>query len=81
MNKKKWNPPIWETRPISPTCEHWHGTEHRACGVPTSYAYPAMGGGWMALCEEHAQRFLPPGPRVTGCEHVDELIARGETWA
>lgn len=29
------------------------------CDKPTTHWYPTMGGGTMALCEEHAQKHLP----------------------
>jgi hypothetical protein len=47
----------WENEPISPTCQHVPFLEE--CGLPTCYAYPAMGKGWMALCHEHGQKHLP----------------------
>lgn len=68
----------WTTRPISPTCEVLAGRdakgEHRFCDHPTSYAYPAWGGGWMALCWRHGQKHLPLAPPI------EELIATGETF-
>lgn len=47
---------------VSQLCEYV--TEFRPdlpwqfCGKPTAYFYPAMGGGTMALCEEHAKPHL-----------------------
>lgn len=58
----------WKTAPISPTCEV------RICDEPTVAAYPACGGGWMALCERHAKKHLGVG----GATRTDELIRRGE---
>lgn len=51
----------WTTRPISPTCEVLRGKSGLSgvCGDPTSYAYPAHGGGWMSLCDRHGQKHLP----------------------
>ena len=44
---------------VSATCEVWLGRgSESACGKPTTHAYPAMGGGYMALCTEHAQKHL-----------------------
>ena len=66
----------WKTAPISPTCERimdFH--DNRECGCPTSYAYPAMNTGWMALCFRHAQKHLP---HVTP---IEELINSGEKLA
>lgn len=45
------------------------------CDCATSYAYPAAGNGWMALCYEHGQKHLPH------CFHIDALILSGETFA
>jgi hypothetical protein len=44
------------------TCEHvikWDGETAEFCGKPTEWRYPAMGGGHMHLCDEHAERFKP----------------------
>jgi hypothetical protein len=68
----------WKTAPISPTCEVMRSHKpERCCDAPTTYAYPAMGQGWMALCFKHAQKHLKHG----GAVHVDILITRGEKWA
>jgi len=48
----------WKTAPISPTCERWPANE-KLCDLPTAYAYPAAGGGWMALCEACGKKHLP----------------------
>lgn len=74
----------WATRPISPTCEvlksnilkieKANSLDDLCCGLPTSYAYPANGGGWMALCFDHGQKHLPYA------KHIDGLILRGETF-
>lgn len=71
----------WTTRPISTTCEKITargvaGTHEMECfcGKPTSYAYPAMGGGWMALCEEHGKKHLPH------ISPIADLIKSGETF-
>jgi len=61
----------WIRLPISPTCEV--RTVKDACGMPTTHAYKAWRGGWMALCEDHAHKHLdiakPPA----------ELLEHGET--
>jgi hypothetical protein len=28
------------------------------CVEPSDWAYPAMGGGWFALCQDHAEKHL-----------------------
>lgn len=73
----------WTTAPISPTCEVMTGPikngelpPESMCGAATSYAYPCMNTGWMALCERHAQKHLCDG----GTRLVEELIDEGETW-
>jgi hypothetical protein len=68
--KKKIIIPEWRTAPISSTCEFHDGG---FCGNPTTHAYPAMGGGWMSLCYEHAQQHLPQIQPIT------ELFLAGET--
>lgn len=70
---KKTKPEVWVTRPISPTCEHLRN--RTPCGGATSYAYPAMGGGWMALCDRHGQKHLPHAT------HIEELITNGESFS
>lgn len=61
----------WKTKPISPTCEVM------ACDKPTTAAYQAMGGGWMALCARHAIKHFKHGCAI----RTDELIANGETFS
>ena len=63
---------VWRTAPISASCEVT-GTRE-ACGQPTCYAYPAMGGGWMALCHHHGQKHVGD----SGTEHITTLILAGE---
>jgi hypothetical protein len=74
----------WLAEAISCTCEvmvgnkparKCHAPTVEFCEKPTVAAYPAMGGGWMALCERHARKHLPGGAYRT-----DELIAKGATW-
>jgi|GEM_PF-3478361 hypothetical protein len=38
-------------------CEYQVSNGHQCCDR-AAYAYPAMGGGWMQLCVDHAQRHL-----------------------
>lgn len=64
----------WTTAPISPTCEVLTGTGHAMCDSVTEYAYPAMGGGWMALCGAHGIKHLPHA------SHVSDLILKGEKF-
>lgn len=69
----------WKTEPISCVCEvmeKYHPLMPvRVCEKPTVAAYPAMGGGWMALCVRHSRKHLPNGAIPT-----DNLIRGGETW-
>lgn len=68
----------WSTRPISATCERIAAVSSlgvRFCDDPTSYAYPAAGGGWCALCFRHGQKHLP---RIST---IEELITAGEKFA
>lgn len=49
----------WKTAPISPVCEQLAGSlsgKATPCCSPTDFAYPAMGGGWMALCGFHGRK-------------------------
>jgi hypothetical protein len=42
---------------ISDTCEVWLSPRgEKVCGKPTVAGYPAMGGGFMPLCAEHAPK-------------------------
>jgi hypothetical protein len=64
----------WRTAPISATCQVLlFVSPDRFCGQPTTHAYPAMGYGWMALCEQHAIKHLPD------CWPLQKLLAEGET--
>ena len=64
----------WKTKPISCTCEVIISYEPlRFCGLATVKAYPAAGGGWMALCYKH-------GLKHTEAFDTDELIRAGEVW-
>lgn len=63
---------MWKTRPISPVCEQFIA-ENTQCGELSFYAYPAYGGGWMALCRFHGTKHLPH------CSSVETLLNSGET--
>ena len=63
----------WLAKPINRTCEV-ENDQRVACNKPTVAAYPAMGGGWMALCEQHAKKHLP------NVYWTGELIAKGARW-
>lgn len=63
----------WKTAPISPTCENWD-ENRQPCGRATSFAYPADGGGWMALCYRHGLKHLPQ------ILTIETLIQRGEKF-
>lgn len=79
----------WKTAPISPACEvitrheqvikYGKCTNHVPifCGRPTRYAYPAWGGGWMALCGTHGHKHR----NSSGTQKISDLIAGGETFA
>jgi hypothetical protein len=54
-----------QTAEISPTCESRR--DGRACNQPTVAGYPAMGGGWMALCAGHVS------PHETYCVPVEDI--------
>lgn len=72
--------PVWKTAKISPNCEVMIGGTSECplfCDKPTTHAYPAWGGGFMALCFRHAQKHLKHGGAIS----TDELIKNGETWA
>jgi len=56
----------WLTSSISRTCEV------DGCDKPTVAAYPAMSGGWIALCANHNRKHK--------AFPTDELIAKGERW-
>jgi len=49
-----WKP----DKPVSPTCETWREGTREACGCPSKFAYPAMGGGYHAMCPGHAERHM-----------------------
>lgn len=84
LNGKRWSlrgkaimkTEKWTTRPISPTCEVLRGKSGLSgfCGDPTSYAYPAHGGGWMSLCFRHGQKHLPQ------IKTIEQLLSEGETF-
>lgn len=72
----------WSTDVISTTCQVVTGStmdwttgkpRYLFCGGTTAAAYPAMGGGWMALCDGHAEKHRPHG-----CMELDFLLERGE---
>lgn len=71
MTKRKspYTPP-WKPFPPSLTCESLVGDV--PCGLPSVYAYPAMGGGYHAMCDAHAQKHL------SICVTI-EAAKRGET--
>lgn len=66
----------WKTAPISCTCEVLLPVPGEVfCEEPTFAAYPAWGGGWMALCHNHAQKHRYEATAT------NLLIHSGETWA
>jgi len=73
MTYQEWKSTVkdWKNEPISSTCEVLVGSGF--CGEATVKAYPAMGGGWMALCYRH-------GLKHSEAFSTDQLIAAGETW-
>jgi hypothetical protein len=54
-----------DTCELSSTCESRRGGS--ACGEPTVGGYPAMGGGWMALCAGHI------GPHESYCVPAEDI--------
>jgi hypothetical protein len=68
---------------ISPVCEvilKWEPIE--ICGLPTVAGYPAMGGGWMALCEGHVSphsKYVYPVADIESgiAQHMAEHGSRG----
>jgi hypothetical protein len=64
----------WKTAPISATCQVLRG--HKLCDLPTEFAYPAMGGGWMALCYRHGLQHVGSG----GAQKIEVLITNGEKF-
>ncbi len=47
----------WKAAPPSLRCEVQLSNGDQ-CHEQSKYAYPAMGGGYMALCDDHAQKHL-----------------------
>lgn len=77
-NTPRYNAPNWTTAPISSTCElrtFLPFGKQEQCEQATSYAYPAHGGGWMALCECHGKKHLPH------IMPIEDLINAGETFS
>jgi hypothetical protein len=56
---------------VSPTCEVIEG--RAMCGKPTTHAYPAWKGAWMALCKHHAKPHLP-----NACWPLEQLRKEGK---
>lgn len=55
--------PIVQPRGETPTCEVivWWGEGDSSpvyCGTPATQRYPAMGGGFMHMCDEHSIKHL-----------------------
>lgn len=63
----------WKTEPISPTCRVMIA-KGEFCDRPTDRCYPAMGGGWMALCFKHSLKHSATSFRI------QELIETGERF-
>lgn len=42
---------------VSATCETWV-ERNTPCGEPSTLAYPALGGGYHAMCDEHAKKHV-----------------------
>lgn len=74
MSAQKTTKSVWRTAPISRSCEVQR-MGRRQCGKPATHAYQAAGGGWAALCEEHAVNIRPY------CTAIEELLDSGETLA
>lgn len=63
----------WKTEPISPTCQVSLAKD-KFCGQATDRCYPAMGGGWMAMCFKHSLKHRAHSFRI------QELIESGERF-
>jgi hypothetical protein len=59
----------WKSKRISRTCEVMDAIR-QLCGWPTTHVYPASGGGYMALCREHARKH----PEAWPLAEVDEKM-------
>ena len=67
----------------TPTCEYtmsWYGSPVHAvfCGREASWRYPSMGGGYMHLCEGHAQRHLDSAGAI-GMERIEAVSGGAPT--
>lgn len=49
--------PVWMPKPPSETCETLLH-DNAPCGERATLAYPALGGGYHAMCFSHARRHL-----------------------
>jgi hypothetical protein len=54
---------------MSETCEYvaiWHNRfgQPEYCGQRATWRYPAMGGGYMHLCDKHAERHKSYAERI-----------------
>lgn len=43
---------------VSATCETWREGTREPCGYEAKFAYPAMGGGYHAMCPFHAKKHM-----------------------
>lgn len=59
----------WKTAPISPLCEY------SKCRRPAVVAYPALNGGWCALCLWHSKQH-----EYTEQNIISNLMRGGETF-
>lgn len=61
--------------PVSCTCEFLESqTPEKFCDEPTRVAYPAMGGGWMAMCIKHGAKHAGHVVSAT------DIIRNGGRW-
>lgn len=60
-----------ETQRQYPEPCHYQVDSSFGCGRPSVYRYPAMGGGWAYLCDEHGAR------HADYSEHVERGPGRG----
>ena len=57
MRKHRTEP--WRFKTPSETCETMLSPRYNVvCGLTAAWAYPAQGGGYHAMCPQHAQKHL-----------------------
>lgn len=66
---------------MSQTCEvvlaRCRCGEIHVCGNPTTWRYPAMGGGYAHLCDMHAAKHLVDRANLIGMERIAAAAQQG----